>query len=489
MKRQADNSPPHSAAHRSTRTHHRRGSTTHYSHIRRVVASDGTHAPSPALHYKPIPGGSTPNITHSTICFMAQQDHSFPETFLPTTVLLIVDTGASISITNNLRDFISTPTPVQPTTLKGIASGLAVKAIGTTRYILTTDNGAPATITLPHTLYVPDCAMRLLCPRHMAATTGYPEDGFISYEQSGVLRYNGDKIPVSYHNDTCLPIVTAKIITDVPTGPNATSLPNHASLAAANSIPSTKPNLTNSQRLKLLWHERCNHRSMATINSWIRRGLLPIDPSVASAPDPVCAACQAGKAHRKPHAGHTNSIAAPCTFPGQAVSADQLEAGSPGKIPTTKGLPTTRRYRYCNLWIDHFSRFVFPTFHETKAASDLVASKREFQNFAARYNIKIKKDPCRQRRLRCRSIPSLLRRGWARSYLLRRWGPLAKRRGREAYWRSYSNCTDSFTPCNFSLAECAIRRILAIRSSSCMHLPQLVHRSRHSKITTSSFYR
>jgi len=322
---------------------------------------------------------------------MAQQDHSFPETFLPTTVLLIVDTGASISITNNLRDFISTPTPVQPTTLKGIASGLAVKAIGTTRYILTTDNGAPATITLPHTLYVPDCAMRLLCPRHMAATTGYPEDGFISYEQSGVLRYNGDKIPVSYHNDTCLPIVTAKIITDVPTGPNATSLPNHASLAAANSIPSTKPNLTNSQRLKLLWHERCNHRSMATINSWIRRGLLPIDPSVASAPDPVCAACQAGKAHRKPHAGHTNSIAAPCTFPGQAVSADQLEAGSPGKIPTTKGLPTTRRYRYCNLWIDHFSRFVFPTFHETKAASELVASKREFQNFAARYNIKIKK--------------------------------------------------------------------------------------------------
>jgi hypothetical protein len=70
---------------------------------------------------------------------------------------------------------------------------------------------------------------------------------------------------------------------------------------------------------------------------------------------------------------------------------DQLEAGCPGRIPTTKGLPTAKRYRYCYFWIDHYSKFIFPTFHETKAAAELIASKQAFQDFAACYQVKIKK--------------------------------------------------------------------------------------------------
>ncbi|MFN9981848.1 MAG: hypothetical protein ACK53Y_18125, partial [bacterium] len=130
---------------------------------------------------------------------------------------------------------------------------------------------------------------------------------------------------------------------------------------------------------------------MPTLNRLIRRGLLPVDPSVASCPDPICAACQFGKAHRKSHERTTNAIAGPCTAPGQGVSADQLEAGCPGRIPTTKGLPTLKRYKYCNLWIDHYSRFVYPTFHDSKHASELVASKREFQAYAARFQVTIRK--------------------------------------------------------------------------------------------------
>lgn len=116
-----------------------------------------------------------------------------------------------------------------------------------------------------------------------------------------------------------------------------------------------------------------------------------MDSSVASSPDPICAACQAGKARAKAHNKHTNSIAAPYTFPGQGVSADQLEAGFPGKIPTTKGLPTSKRYKYCNLWVDNFSRFIYPTFHETKHAAKLISSKKEFQAYASRFNITIQK--------------------------------------------------------------------------------------------------
>ena len=73
------------------------------------------------------------------------------------------------------------------------------------------------------------------------------------------------------------------------------------------------------------------------------------------------------------------------------MSADQLEAGCPGRIPTVKGLPSLKRYRYCNLWVSNCTRYIYPTFHESKHASELVNSKLEFQRFAAKYNVKISK--------------------------------------------------------------------------------------------------
>ena len=40
--------------------------------------------------------------------------------------------------------------------------------------------------------------------------------------------------------------------------------------------------------------------------------------------------------------------------------------------------------------MDHFSRFVYVTIHETKEATESVKSKQEFQDYAARFGVKLK---------------------------------------------------------------------------------------------------
>jgi hypothetical protein len=155
-------------------------------------------------------------------------------------------------------------------------------------------------------------------------------------------------------------------------------------------IPLFTPNLTPQQQRKLHLHERCAHAHWEQINSWIRSSSLPGGPSLASEPDPVCAACQFGKAHKWSHKADTGHISAQHSAPGDGVSSDIMEACCPGRMMTTHGLPSSRRYKYISFWIDHFSQFVYVTMHETKKAEKLLKSKLEFEDYAARFGVNIK---------------------------------------------------------------------------------------------------
>jgi hypothetical protein len=91
---------------------------------------------------------------------------------LSNVISLILDTGASISVTNCIADFIAPLRPVQHTTLQGIAAGLEIKGLGTVRYSVLNDVGQTVTITIPEVLFVPECPSRLICPRQLLLSTG-----------------------------------------------------------------------------------------------------------------------------------------------------------------------------------------------------------------------------------------------------------------------------------------------------------------------------
>jgi hypothetical protein len=354
-------------------------------HSARAVARPGSPPVIPDQYTVSIPSSAA--TTPCLQALHAYQCHLDRQHALTNVVSLILDTGASISVSNCSADFVSPVRPVQHTTLKGIAAGLTIKGIGTVRYCVRDDQGVQRDITIPGVLFVPDCPSRLLCPRQLLTSTGDSSATMAVCAQSVRLSFSGTTITVPYHGRSFLPILYT-----VPTLACYMSVckdHQHTSVSPALCKDSSPP-LTAAQRVKLHWHRRLNHANFDQVTAWMRAGMLPVPKEVVNAPNPVCAACNYGKAQRRTHRSSTGVIGAAHQSPGAGVSADQLEAGCPGLLPTTKGSPTKQRYHYCNVWVDHYSRLVYVTMHTTKEAKEMLASKLEFEAFCQRHGVTIK---------------------------------------------------------------------------------------------------
>jgi hypothetical protein len=305
------------------------------------------------------------------------------------TVPLIIDTGASISVSPYRTDFISPIRPVQNVEIKGNASGLTVCGFGDISYTFYNDLHQLQTMVLKDCLYVPQCTARLLCPRQLGQTTGCPTDGFTAMADKAVLIFEGKQTTIAYDTISQLPVLY--------TASGITSFQHFcANQTYVQQLPSaTHPfylphKLTSKQQKKMHLHEHCVHANWEQINACIRAGQLPGGASLASEPDPVCATCQFGKAHKHSHKADIGHISNDHSAPGDGVSSDGMEAGCPGKMMTTHGLPWTRRFKYVSFWVDHYSQFVYVTMHESKKTEELLRSKLEFEEYAARFGVRIK---------------------------------------------------------------------------------------------------
>ncbi len=80
---------------------------------------------------------------------------------------IMVDNGASYSISNDLRDFLTPPTKLGPK-IQGFAGSSTASWIGTVEWHIQCDSGLVHTITLPNTSYVPQAELWMLSPQHWA---------------------------------------------------------------------------------------------------------------------------------------------------------------------------------------------------------------------------------------------------------------------------------------------------------------------------------
>jgi hypothetical protein len=99
-----------------------------------------------------------------------------------------------------------------------------------------------------------------------------------------------------------------------------------------------------------------------------------------------------GAACKRPHNGATGGVSQVTEIkqPGDLVSADQMEAGTPGYMPFTSGRPSKHRYNTCTVWIDHHSKYIYGHLQESKDGKSTLEGKVQFKSFAKQHGVSIK---------------------------------------------------------------------------------------------------
>lgn len=158
----------------------------------------------------------------------------------------------------------------------GIASGLFAQGIGDVSYTYTNDNNEQQTMDLPKCLYVPQCNIRLICPRQIGAESGYPRDGLYAQNEHATLIIAGQETTINYDSSSKLPVLFT-----------TSGIRNY--LQFCHPMYSFSAQTKSQHNRKLQLHEMCAHEGFCNLNTWIRKGLFPgINPDLSQEPDPVC---------------------------------------------------------------------------------------------------------------------------------------------------------------------------------------------------------
>ena len=111
---------------------------------------------------------------------------------------IMVDNGASYSITNDLKDFIEPPIQ-KGIKINGFNGSKTPARTGTVQWKILDDKGRPHTITLPGTNYVPTAEIRMLSPQHWSqATNDLRGTLCTTYGDLMVLKWNKKKYRKSF---------------------------------------------------------------------------------------------------------------------------------------------------------------------------------------------------------------------------------------------------------------------------------------------------
>jgi hypothetical protein len=318
----------------------------------------------------------------------------------------IIDSGASCCVTPYIEDFIHQPTPIQNTTLKGIAGGLTALGRVTVQLKIHQENKDNIIVVIDNVIYAPDCPIRLISPQQLhrqSKAKGHGNSCVTTEETTSTLYHGGDTFTCAYHPKTKIP--TLNCITDSKTQKIQIAAPLTFTHQPSNkgckhvifhndkppcSTAAYNSNLNTSQQELLRLHETYAHADMLEIQQQIKNCDIKAPRQVATCQIPKCLSCSENKGKKQSHKQHCGSITQDYHHPGSNTSIDHFDAANvPGYTWQHKGQPTLKKYKNFMLFVDHKTLLVYPLFQESKTASEACQSKCDYKTFAKRYNVTI----------------------------------------------------------------------------------------------------
>ena len=329
---------------------------------------------------------------------------------------IVIDSGASKSLTPNLQDFVGPIQPAEISSLNGLSGTTAVRGFGTVQWMVRDVMGVARTIKTK-AYYVPEASIRLFSPQ-----TFFQEQQagklVLDHKKTQLQIPDGTWLEFPYNSSSNLPFMLtgnvnhmgltfedATMLGDGYSVKSALSTANHSGLM--NVADETNQNLTASQKELLLWHWKLGHANMQWIQTLCRdpkansrRLVLETkEAKTTSCVIPLCAACMLGKQHRRtPHSNHGGLVDGKDSMlkrehlqPGDCVSIDQYESTIRGRLPHTYGKERTEeQYRGGTLFVDHASGMIFLANQVSLRVGETISSKKKFERFADEYGVKIR---------------------------------------------------------------------------------------------------
>ncbi len=312
---------------------------------------------------------------------------------------LIIDTGATSSSSCHLDDFEeSTYRKLSDATVHGISgSPINITGVGFVNWQVNDSKGHSITLRSPAT-HLPQSDVRLFSPQRFFQTCDKCLDTahFTTYRNHSVL-WLEDDITIHCNHPRGLPIVNILRNQSDPDESIFVSSKSKTHPIPPLTLPSNQ-NLTNPEKLMLLWHYRLGHIGFDWVKHLGRCDLLgSIGKTVCNVKTPPkCTACIYARQHCRP-TGDTNEkrlhdmkMKKDILIPGHTIAVDQYVCSKKGRLLTSAGC-TRDSEMYCGgtMFIDLATQRI-KIYHQTSfSAADTVRSKQIFERDCMRHGVPI----------------------------------------------------------------------------------------------------
>ena len=325
-------------------------------------------------------------------------------------VPVVLDTGASYSLTPILEDFVTELSPAPISEIRGVTATAQVVGQGLVEWPIRDIFGRVGVIrTMAY--YVPDAHIRLFSPQVYFQEHKDQGECIVQGKRTILHTPDGSSLEFPYHACSNLPLMLMDWVPEG--GVNSANIECLGSTQAMSSLLSvadqTNQNLSPAQRELIAWHWKLGHSHFDWNQALMRRKRTGPDAGkdppiksrrrgVSNCPisDMFCTACQMAKQGRRlgNQRGHSSGdpiLRANALNPGDKVSTDQYISALGGRLPHTKGKePKKNKYNGGTIFCDHATQYISLTHQVSLRAGETIQSKRRFEREATQFGVKVK---------------------------------------------------------------------------------------------------